>query len=498
MELTIQKANDLVKALPIRHYLHRTIDIAVKENVETSFIDLGTNAITISLEQLNKALDKVDNNEECDEVVRGLVFHEVSHCRLTPIKLENSDVVNIFEDERIETLNAHTFKNVDFKKNLYRICGNKITNNNVMAFFYSIVRYRVGPIVFVNKVSEIINNFRLLNRWSDWSSTYDYRRTVSYFYQDVRDYYEEHLADVLNEYGCLEDCTFIYNRLRDVIEIKYPEDLAIKILSSAKKSSEKNNEVEEADISKKGKGTSSELSEDEFNDLVDKTFTTYSNKKIDSELNQIFANFKSISSNNAACINSYSGVLNPRLVGNDNYKWWQQQNRAGNYKRFSKFNLILCIDTSGSFCYNEDEVNSLLVSLRKLEKNCPLFSYQLITMNIGEKLVDDEHKMIDCNGGNRLDKNIFNLLKSAAKKDAVNKTIVLFDGDAVSNCGRGEIREYSSNFRAFDNKDTCIISDKDNEKYIERYAKNARSIITENYKEELIKNVINCLRSQLK
>ena len=105
---------------------------------------------------LKNAPDDIDR----ESVIRGLFYHEISHALLTyrtdifkevmrsfykgflkgvkrqlsskpEIKAQQikyleenfHDIMNIFEDERIETVCKHYYMNVDFKRNLFLING---------------------------------------------------------------------------------------------------------------------------------------------------------------------------------------------------------------------------------------------------------------------------------------------------------------------------------------------------------------------------------------
>ena len=87
---------------------------------------------------------------------------------------------------------------------------------------------------------------------------------------------------------------------------------------------------------------------------------------------------------------------------------------------------------------------------------------------------------------------IFGIFKKVQQSGASNINIVMFDGYAFSDCWN-HAKEYYKNWKAFDTKNTIIISDYDNESSIKENVKSAKVIITKNYTQELVKHSLDSL-----
>ena len=76
------------------------------------------------------------------------------------------------------------------------------------------------------------------------------------------------------------------------------------------------------------------------------------------------------------------------------------------------------------------------------------------------------------------------------KQNSYNYNIVLFDGDALSDCWNS-VEKCCQIFHQIDQTQTCLITDKDNERYMRgNYKfKKAKVIITSDYTNKLIENI---------
>ena len=236
----------------------------------------------------------------------------------------------------------------------------------------------------------------------------------------------------------------------------------------------------------------------QFNALIDENFQE--------SINQILFLKAKTAKMNGSAINSYSGVFDSRSVGRQDYKYFVQKNRAGNIKRFSKIKLNLFIDDSGSFKSSEDVVNKMLYNLVQLEKKTTDFEFDVVVMDVGERLLKKNTRKISCHCCNMLDKNIFKLFDSVQSKNATNINIVMFDGFAfsdltwLSSLAKSKLyNENRSNFKAFNKANTIIISSRSNERDINEFCPSAKKIIeSKNYAQLLINNIVNNLSHALK
>ena len=154
---------------------------------------------------------------------------------------------------------------------------------------------------------------------------------------------------------------------------------------------------------------------------------------------------------------------------------------------FSKFNLNLFIDDSGSFHDSKNIVNNLLAILIEIEKANPDFSLTVIKCGDGQEIMTkDRH--IDCNDGTDLTEDINWQFPQVQKAGYVNYNILLYDGSATYS--------YTQNrYKVFNTNNTTIIIDTEDAKAVQKYCPNARKIIVKNdYANHLIENIINTLK----
>ena len=507
----------IAKTLPIGFYLKRGLTVKIDENADCSYFNPMNEEICISVKQLNNVATQYDesiSDFDIENDVRCMLYHEVSHALLTPKTLRMSDIINIFEDERIETLCKTYYNGVDFKSFAKRI--NHFENQlptSAKDYFYQIVRFRVGKQELINKAIELIVKYAKLNHFSgdNWKTGYEvsqYRNNVYDFYREVEKDWEEQLEQQLEETQTSQE-----ENQEDDNDSQTSEEMTSQTSEemTSQTSEEKDDEQEESqniesdEIGQSSKEQLEQQLEETLNEVIKDSLThaidalgKYVDLSLQQEVEKIILQHKKTSSANSSAINAYSGIFDARSAARKDCKMFVQQNREGHVKRFAKLHLNLFIDVSGSFKDSEDEVNKLLYALTKLEQKTSSFSFDLVTCAYGEELKKKNERQIKCGGGNWLDDKIFGIFKSLQHHDSENINIVLFDGDAFSDVyGKREQSEFK-NFGAFNLKNCCIISDYDNEQAIKSNAQNAKLIFTRNYVNELRKNVLQTLQTMLR
>src|SRR5690554_2573156 len=190
MNITKERAQSILQTLPVGYYLKRNIDVELSETASTSYIDLQNERIIIAMNNFHKAHKSVVSDEQLEETVRAILYHELSHALLTPKKLNVTDIMNIFEDERIETLLKNFYINVDFKQNVGKIVNVDTLNDmKPLDLFFKIVRFRQGPKDLVDRVAKIIKTHMHIN--SETADLWKYKCDVTDFYKDVKNYSEQ-------------------------------------------------------------------------------------------------------------------------------------------------------------------------------------------------------------------------------------------------------------------------------------------------------------------
>lgn len=503
MNITKERVQSILRTLPIGYYLKRNIDVELSETASTSYIDLENERITIAMNNVYKAHKSAVSDEQLEETVRAVLYHELSHALLTPKRLTVTDIMNIFEDERIETLLKNFYINVNFKQNLSKIVNVDTLSDMVpRELFFKIVRFRKGPQHFVDRVSYLIKRYMHIN--AKTADVLDYYWEINNFYLDVKQYSEqlkrEYESQLKNDKDEAKD--------EMQVEAQVEETQTESDETDNESNKDKTEDEESTTIETNSKDTTetdeNELSEEELDKLTNELISELNKCMDNSETNQyikelmpIIKQARTQQSNTASAINAYSGVFNPRSVVNNDYRYFVQKNRAGHLKQFSKIRLNLYIDRSGSFRGSQATVNAFLNALAKLEKEITDFEFNLVTIGEGEIVHDKNDRQIKCHGGNALTTEIFKIAKRLTCADCTLYNIVLFDGYAFSHDVPYKIRIMSSqsNFKVFNSPNTYIISDLSNTLVINQYAPLAKTTFTQNYAKDFKQQILNILRN---
>lgn len=528
MKTSYAYVNEIFKTLPIGYYLGRNIPITLVESEIRSYFDPSHDNIVIGYRLIEMALATMPDDvsdAEIEEIIRGLVYHELSHVILTPSDMKRhasgkkeADALNIMEDERIETLLRNTYMNTNFKKNIMLL--NRFTGNapkNAYDAFYQTVRYRIGEKSWIDKFVEIINKYNKINSNSDY---YGYYSTVGYcnMLSDMLKYYHDFMCDYEEKHKY--DDTKTEEPMEDTTE-KGVEDSVDTTTSMSDDTDDDTdngiediaNDIDTEDISDNSvESIIDKLLEDiedtdaesisidkcEFVDISKEVINVYYDNNLESKIRDIIIRKTKKASQTGSAISSYSGRFNPRSVGRDDYKWWVQQNRVGHVRQFSKVHFNLWIDNSGSFGSNDEIMNTFIQTLNRI--NLSDFTFDVITINTRINEWSDTHKIFESEGGNCLTDDIKEVIVRHQKPNTNNVNIVLFDGDAHTDDGYYHWYNNSSRkntyepFKNFDMNNTIIISDYANEDYIEHAnLTTAKVKFTNNYVEEFVDEVLNMI-----
>ena len=483
MNVPVAMIKSIAEGLPIGLYAKRRIPVAIDEEEPTSYYNPVSDEIVISSKIIQEGLKHVHKKKDIEPAVRSMLYHEVSHSILTPNRMKMTDWMNIFEDERIETILGDYFLDVDFKKQVLHINGFKSLDEvpnpapTAMAKFYSVVRFGIGEKKFVDEVDRIIKDYAKFNSSTDLWQAYRYIDEVKALYRAITG--EEPPND-------------------NIITASVPFDADGEEDTEGENTITPSDADEEAEEEKSGDGTEEKpchgrknpLKEKEIEKLIKSTFINnkYIDTKLTDELSMILENF-SKKNNSGSALAGYSGTFNTRAVVREDYKYFERKASINGSNKFGTFHLNLFIDESGSFYRSETAMNTLLRSLTDIERKNPNFTLDVVFCGISERLVQDKrHRIFKADGGNRLDKKTYELYRKLQKPNTYNYTIACFDGDACSDGGRSD-----HGFGAFDHNNCVIISDYDNERYIRNDVHSARVIYTRDYTNELIKNVVDAL-----
>lgn len=472
MKISKPQVEQILKTLPIGYYIKRDVKVTLTDET-ASYYNNMYDCINISYPMIEQIADNIDVLEKD---IRCLLYHEISHAFITPKNLHNSTIVNIFEDERIESLLRHFYRDVDFRNFVVKI--NNFTGQAPQSaddMFYQVVRFRVGPQQFVDEVHHIIMKYSKLDKFSKYYICNEYEDAIKELYDNICLYFSAKQSQQQNG-QTQQQLNQNRNSMSDATSKNQIQDQSSQLQDV---------DDEEGNI-------------DQANNILHSVYDKYISEDIEQDISGIFSNFKKMSKSNGSAINAYSGVFNPRSVVRDDYKYFIQQNRAGHIKAFAKMHLNLFIDCSGSFQDNDLTVNKLLKSLHNVEKTNHDFSFDLISCSKGQKLRAKNDRVQSSAGGTLLTEDIFEQFKRQQLPNTENINIVLYDGDAFQN----EFNRYtkiriSHRFKAFDTNNTIVICDDENEAYLTQLH-NCKVVITKNYAEELYKHVIMALKTLCK
>ncbi|MBR5151592.1 MAG: hypothetical protein IKW71_02020 [Elusimicrobiaceae bacterium] len=170
MEITFVKCESILKTLPIGFYAGRRIETTLDKKEDTSFYSPMEDKIVVSYPIIAHRFEAMPETSTCtdEEAVRSMLYHEVSHAILTPAKaIKCSTMMNIFEDERIETVLRDFYHGVDFQKQLYDIHGgNAPKATDTESAFFNAVRFGLGTPKVQAKIERVLNKYASLNRAS--------------------------------------------------------------------------------------------------------------------------------------------------------------------------------------------------------------------------------------------------------------------------------------------------------------------------------------------
>ena len=518
---TFIEIENILKTLPVGYYIGRNVPLKLTNENGSYYVPMDDEAY-ISYPMLNNVMTKIEsklNDENIERLTRTLTYHEISHAFITPKSLSMNNIVNVFEDERIESMCRNYYKGVDFKELLMLVNDwdgkTEPAHDTPFSVWYSLVRYHLGKPRFLIKVVALLKKYRKLHRFSNYWSSCIYKDEIMALYREVE---EDFLKDELEKQRNAEE------EVRAADEEEQQNDnRGMSMNAGDDNAAEESDEMNETEFNTVGQSEVSpeelrekqleeqlnEMSDEELQELfenitraadkeVKKLFENsqvYVNPGVQERLANIILANKKVTKSNASAINAYSGVFDPRSVIRDDYKWFVQQNRQGNVKQFSKIKLNLFIDNSGSFCSNETIVNQLLFALKKLEQQEPNFTFDLITMNTKFVLKKKNERELHCDGGNDIPAYAEGIIKKVQDRQSMNYNIVLFDGDALSDPTEGRS---GKQFERFNMPNTVMILEDSNRKYAETYCKGIKRIYTRRYAAELIDQVCVALSFLLK
>lgn len=203
---------------------------------------------------------------------------------------------------------------------------------------------------------------------------------------------------------------------------------------------------------------------------------------------------KTMRANQLAATHAYSGKLDHKAIGRDDWKIFKHRSEKSDGSKIGrKIHFIIVLDQSGSYSGNDVNTNKVLAALIDLEKQNIGFSFDVIKFGSFSRLAAKDDRRSKSNEGTNFDCEMFELIERRKRRDAINKVILLNDGE-----GYWENDAKQTMKKVIDNKDSVIICDSSYCTVVQyKGLKRAKIITTSNYPGELSKNVCVALNGML-
>lgn len=518
MELSFAMCETIVKTLPIGYYTNRRIEIAVSKDEETSYYDMMNDKIVVSYPIIAERCANISAGVNEEEAVRSMLYHEVSHAILTPVTLESDTITNIFEDERIETLLQDYYMNVNFKRQLSDLIGDTIpAPKTPEQAFFNAVRLGTGPKHIQEHIDNLIEEYANMNRASSESRAYYYKWDIRKLFDEItKDFKKnpDNYSSGNSSDSSSEKSQSAQSQSNDIKQGDGQKNQAGEGEGKGE-NNEGNSPTGEPDSAqnegtsqdKSSKGINSHnrpngYSHEQLTEMVNDALSNHTglNENLLAQLNDfqkkaevIIGNFHK-KNNGGSGINAYSGVFNPRAVVRKDYRYFDKPVTTQGNNKFGTCHLNLIIDCSGSFYRNAPLVNGILAVLSELERKNRNFSMDVAFINDKFRMCNSvKDRWFEANGGNNIPQNMRDILIKMQKPNTCNYTIVLFDGDALSDSYGMTDSERNARFHTFDRKQLTLITDEDNERYMRKAFTSAKVVVTQKYTDELVKHILQTL-----
>lgn len=495
MKPSVGYCQDVLKTLPVGYYLGHPVSLRLDPTGDSTYIELDCERVTVSYNNICAALKNAPNDIDPEPIIRALLYHEISHALLTPRRLFSGitfsfidkccsrykngadkaayiwnhfhDIINIFEDERIETICRNYYMNVDFKRLLVLLNGDpkNFMNRDPIGKFFALVRYRIGPKEQLDTVSTIVKDF----------CGYTYMMPCC----------EDYVKSIIKLFASMLPSSFLSSPAENEQD------------NDAMQDAQKNGDVQnDQDDGAKDQTPPAPLTDDQVDAIAQSIEEKLKACPIIVEKSQLKKAFKTLSTNKeAATIRAqferviqaalnkhkaqssgslgYSGRIDPRSVANKDYKWFAKKSQGSSVKRFSKIQFNLFCDNSGSFCGSRLKMNAVILALKELAVNNHDIQVKVIHCGSGITVPNQESPWLQCCEGSFFDGNLPTIYKEAQQPDATNINMVVFDGEFTICDKRKGVTEDKA-FGVFNHPNCIIVSDTDNEENFNLYAPQAR------------------------
>lgn len=533
MNVSLGYCEDVLKTLPVGYYLGHPVAVRLNPTGDSTYIEIDCERITIGFVNVYEACKSAPDGYDRETIIRSLFYHEISHAILTPSALPRAeacrdsimsrfremipdskranakkvpnpkgilterlsyimnhlhDIVNIFEDERIETLLRTYYMGVDFKRLLALLNGDpkSFCDRDPMGRFFAVVRYRHGDPGLVPQVQNLINKYSGLTNGSSAYATLNYLIDLVWFaYQVMR---TMPMQDVQDEKP-MQSAQVPQQQSNDKPSDQTPEQPAQTQPQPEQPEQQPLTDEEIEEIVKEVEPFLESFDSESGLASIKNLFKTAStNRKaaaVEAKVNKVLMSALNKQKNQSSGSHGYAGRIDPRAVTNRDYRWFAKKNQGSAAKRFNKVRFNLFVDSSGSFNASQPAINALICALKKIEATNPDFSVRVAHCGDGTQLTRPDDPYVDCKNCSELSADTKAKYDSLQTPNATNVNIVVFDGRMSA-----EDRAYDKAYGAFNHPNCIIVSDPSNKDVIDQYAAQAKSVIVANDYEKVFTGIV--------
>lgn len=465
MEIRLEEMREIARTLPIGYYLGRKVPVLVEPG-DDAYCDVVKGEIHIGIGLLQQAASQIDAADAAqwsrEKLLRCLLYHECGHVLLTPKWAkewwnlprtpggdpdpDGANLVNIFEDERLEQMLSQFFLGVDFK-GFVRLVHKRGVKADRVGEFFKAVRLRQTTPEISAAVDAAVQKLVWCNSQSD--NAY----VNGQYYQDVL----TELVNMIAPYSepkPEEQQPEQQEQPKDEKPDGSSEDKSEDEQSKDGSDGKPEDEQESGEESSSDKGKSEDKPDDkpdEENDksggdakgrepakvnlpgdflksLADKVFVTPPSD-VENTLRRFAVRLsKRKGAQAAGRWSALHGRIDPRRDALDKERIFRRKSDVG-ASLMTSVHLTLWVDCSGSFRNSKGTLNQILAATSKaMAMSGGKLTVDVVKMDYRAVVAAQRDWMIDPSGGNAINQTYTDAWRKTRRKDRRNIDIVVFDG----------------------------------------------------------------------
>lgn len=550
MTINLEEMKEIAKRLPIGFYLGRKTPVIVEPG-KRAYCDTVKGVIHLGVGVLQMAARQIDASDAAEwdreALLRCLLYHEIGHLLLTPSDLKQttlyplpdelqkhqSSIINIFEDERIESLLASAFIGVNFKKFVRLMHKQRVNGGDMLSKIFKAIRLRETTTEISDEIDDAIKKLRKLNvntnrSVSCWPDNFDKRlvKIINMILEQEKDQEKEQKEDSNNSDKSEQSSNNSAANNGGNGEEESEEDgaSAPSPNESSPNESEENDDEGEDDPAESDEDESAspseneskpecdgpsscgkkiELPEDYLRSLAASIFSTPP-PNVAKTLNKFASRLAKKKGYQAAGIWSglHGKIDNKRdAMGKD--KIFRRKSDVGD-SLMDSVNMNLWVDVSSSFFRSKDELNNILAAVsRALQMAGSKLKVNVIHAGECALVVPSDSWAVDPHTDNGINGTYLEAWKKTRDKTRRNIDIVVFDGVCgigahLMNIGHSSHPQISFEIeiakKIWNNRDCWIVCDNENRLFFTESVPKAHvTYIGEDYARHLQSKVIEIL-----